>query len=61
MKNVVWRDDDGSMFTVSGSTFDVGDVSVTKTTICGLGELRTVDELMLSFSIKPRQLRVNSR
>jgi hypothetical protein len=37
VKNVIRRDDDRSMFTVSGSLSDVGDVSVTKTTIFGLG------------------------
>ena len=49
------------LFTASGSTFDVSDVSVTKTTILGISELRTVDERTLTFSIKRRQRRIESR
>ena len=40
--------------------FDVDGI-VTKTATLGFGELRTVDERTLTFSIKQRQRRVNTR
>ena len=55
-KNAVWRDDVGSMFTVSLRTFDISTVSDMKTTLSGLSELRVEGELTLAISIKTRQV-----
>ena len=61
MKNVVWRDDVGSVFTASLRTFDVSAISDTKTTLSGLSELRIENELTLAISTKTRRLGVGTR